>query len=69
MRAELKRELESLVCRLDEADDSEHATKQVLVTVLAAIEARQENLLWAHVRKFTWALFKVLAHRRAASQS
>lgn len=69
IRAELKRELESLVCRLDETDDSENAVKSVLVTVLAAIEAKQEDVLADHVRRFTWALFRVLSGREAARRN
>lgn len=69
IRPEFKRELESIVCRLDDTDDCEDATKQVLVTLLAAIEARQECLLWNHVRKFAWGLFKVLSASQAAARN
>jgi len=69
IRPEFKKELESMVARLDESDDAELSIKQVLVTLLAAIEARQESLLWAHVRAFTWALFKKLSARQAASRN
>lgn len=67
IRPEFKKELESMVARLDESDDAERPVKQVLVTLLAAIEARQESVLWDHVRKFTWALFKLLSARKAAA--
>ena len=36
---------------------------------LAAIETNLEPALWAHVRKFSWALVGVLARRRAARSS
>jgi hypothetical protein len=62
----IKQELESIVCRLDDTDEAEGSVKDVLVTVLAAVETNQEPALWKHVRKFTWALFGVLARRRAA---
>jgi hypothetical protein len=66
---QIKRELESIICRLDDRDEAEGSTKDVLVTLLAAIETNQEPALWNHVRKFSWALIGVLAHRRVARRS
>ncbi len=69
IRPEFKKELESMVARLDESDEAECSMKRVLVTLLAAIEARQESLLWNHVRTFTWPLFKMLSARQAAARN
>ena len=69
INVQIKRELESIVCRLDGTAEAEGAVKDVLVTLLAAIETHQESALWAHVRKFTWALVGALAHRRAAERN
>jgi len=66
---EIKRDLESIVCRLNDTDESEGSVKDVLVTVLAAVETNQELALWTHVRKFSFALVGAMAHLRAALTS
>jgi len=66
---QIKRELESIICRLDDTEEAEGAVKDVLVSTLAAVETNLEPALWNHVRKFSWALVGVLAHRRSARTS
>jgi hypothetical protein len=66
IRPELKKELDSIIERLDESVDAERATASVLLTLLAAIELNQEVPLMDHVCIFTQRLVRAIGKNMAS---
>ena len=66
IRAELKKEIESIADRLDEGDDAEAATKSVLKALLGVMCANQEEALMNHVAIFARALIKAVAAKMSS---
>jgi hypothetical protein len=66
IRAEIKKDLEAIVVKLDDAVTPERQVKAVLLTVLGAIDTHQEAALLDHVVMFSRRLLRALAAVRAS---